>query len=468
MTDIQEHLNIIQVSTADIGGGAESSAWNLFKYYQLMGHNSWLSVGHKFTDDQNVLEIPNNKCCNRWAKMWCGFADLIAPLSKQTREGNHLRGVLSAIANHGKWIRKQKGCEDFDFPGTWKLLQLTAQPPHIIHCHNLHGQYFDLRVLPWLSHQVPVILNLRDAWLLSGHCAHSFNCQKWKTGCNQCPDLNIYPSIKRDAAYLNWRRKSQIYQRSRLYITTPSYWLMTKVQQSMLNGFEYKVIPNSVDTKIFCLGDRTLARTKLGLPADAKILLFVANCISNNPWKDYDTIYTVVQQIVSKRTYDKIVLLCLGARSEQDKTAKNYIRFIPFKYDPKIVAEYYRAADICIHAAKEETFGKVVAEAMSCGTPVVATAVGGIPEQIKNGITGLLVPPGKTRDMAAAINRLLDDRPLRLQMGKSAEIDAHKRFSLEHQAMSFLDWYEEILQDWLEKGKSALSSNKRVACAAKS
>jgi glycosyltransferase involved in cell wall biosynthesis len=133
-----------------------------------------------------------------------------------------------------------------------------------------------------------------------------------------------------------------------------------------------------------------------------------------------------------------------------------------------MVAEYYKAADICIHSAKEETFGKVVAEAMSCGIPIVATAVGGIPEQIKNGITGLLVPQGKPQNMTAAVNSLLDDEPLRLRMGKSAKIDAHKRFSLEHQAMSFLNWYEEILQDWSEREKGVLSPNKRFASAAES
>ena len=63
---------------------------------------------------------------------------------------------------------------------------------------------------------------------------------------------------------------------------------------------------------------------------------------------------------------------------------------------------YYQAADIYIHAAKADTFPNVVLEALACGLPVVATAVGGIPEQIDHERTGFLVPPGDAAGMAEA------------------------------------------------------------------
>src|SRR5439155_11546406 len=111
------------------------------------------------------------------------------------------------------------------------------QRPDLVHCHNLHAKYFDLRVLPWLSRQVPVVLTLHDAWMLSGLCCHSFDCERWRTGCGQCPHLTLYPTIYPgipDATHLNWKRKRKIYRRSRLYVATPSRWLMQKVKQSIL------------------------------------------------------------------------------------------------------------------------------------------------------------------------------------------------------------------------------------------
>src|SRR5207248_4324578 len=137
------------------------------------------------------------------------------------------------------------GREDFHFPGTRRLLTLTAERPDVVHAHNLHGGYFDLRALPSLSAQVPLILTLHDAWMLSGHCAHSFDCERWRTGCGHCPDLTIFPAIERDATAYNWRRKRSIYSKSKLYISAPSRWLMQRVEDStlQLGAKECRVIP---------------------------------------------------------------------------------------------------------------------------------------------------------------------------------------------------------------------------------
>ena len=169
-------LSVLQVNTADVGGGAEAVAWNLFQAYRRAGNTSQLAVGHRRTDDPDVLPI-------------------------QSRRGkSRLR----------QWLARWRGHEDFDFPGTWSLLSLSKRPPDIIHCHNLHGFYFDLNTLAWLSGHVPVIVTLHDAWLLSGHCAHSFDCTRWQTGCGNCPDLSIYPSVLRDGTAFNWQRKAGI------------------------------------------------------------------------------------------------------------------------------------------------------------------------------------------------------------------------------------------------------------------
>jgi len=87
------------------------------------------------------------------------------------------------------------------------------------------------------------VLTLHDAWLLAGHYAHSFDCNYWKIGCGSCPDLSIYPVIRRDATAYNWQRKAEIYRTSRLYAFTPSQWLMDWVNQSMLK-------PGAVASKV--------------------------------------------------------------------------------------------------------------------------------------------------------------------------------------------------------------------------
>ena len=210
MTDARA-LRILQISTGDLLGGAERIAWNLFERYRRLGHASWLAVGDKRTCDPDVLLVSGHQSA--------GTATLPASTSgpspvKVWREAR--KRLPSLSGRFGSMVERFEnhwGFEDFRYPETWNVLDLVQPRPDIVHCHNLHGGYFDLRALPWLSRQVPLVLTLHDAWLLSGHCAHSFDCERWKIGCGRCPDLSIVPAIRRDATAFNWRRKQRLYER---------------------------------------------------------------------------------------------------------------------------------------------------------------------------------------------------------------------------------------------------------------
>jgi glycosyltransferase involved in cell wall biosynthesis len=112
----------------------------------------------------------------------------------------------------------------------------------------------------------------------------------------------------------------------------------------------------------------------------------------------------------------------------------------------KLVAQYYRASDLYIHVAKAETFPNTVLEAMACGVPVIASNVGGIPEQVDDGITGLLIPAQNAELMARSARLLLKDPDLREKMGKAAIQKVKDHFTLEHQVQQYVKWYEEILK----------------------
>ena len=440
-------LNIVQVNSVDLGGGAAKVAWNLFQTYRKKKHSSWMVVGSKFSNNPFVRELDHDPyrkgLPGALAKIW-------KPVRRFEPEQTNLRTLhrwMLLLADRQRMNHRWMGVEDFEFPATAHLFDLIPTKPDILHLHNLHGDYFDLRELGNLSHRVPVVITMHDAWLLSGHCAHSFNCERWITGCGDCPDLRIPPPIRKDASRDNWQRKREIFANSRLYIAAPSEWLMQKIEQSMLMPaiVDKKIISNGVDLSIFHPGDKAQARASLGIPDDMKVILIAGNHIRRDIFKDYPTLQSSLTILAGQHQGRQILMINLGEDGTSESSDSIQIRSVGYQHDPRVVARYYQASDLVIHPARADTFPTTILEAMACGTPVIATAVGGVPEQIEDGITGFLVPTANAQAMAARTGQLLNNEDLCHQMGKIAAETAFRRFDIQRQAQCYLDWYKEII-----------------------
>lgn len=441
MTDVH---TILQINTRDRRGGAEQVAWNLFQAYQARGRTSWLAVGKKYSNDPNVWEMTNAPyATSRWTRSWLRLSEALSPL----RSRNGWKGIAASqaqlylIAQPAARRQRRQGYEDFTYPGTKQLLAQLPVRPDVVHCHNLHGDYFDLTALPWLSRQRPVLLHLHDTWLLSGHCAQPLDCTRWQRGCGACPYLTIYPALAKDNTAANWQRKQAIYAASRLYVVTVSQWLLDQVQQSMLPSARTRVIHNGIDLTVFKPGEQQAARRALGLPPTARIVLFSVH----SAFADL----TTLQNALSRVQGEALLFIGIGGQGAATRQwgqgqviAPGYIR------TPTEMANYYRAADLYLQITRADSFPTTVLEALACGTPVVATAIGGIPEQIRHRETGLLIPAQDDTALCTAIQELLQDNEQRTRMGMAAAGDSHRRFGLEHQIDQFLALYEEIAVDW--------------------
>jgi glycosyltransferase involved in cell wall biosynthesis len=225
---------------------------------------------------------------------------------------------------------------------------------------------------------------------------------------------------------------------------------MDMVEHSILAPgiVDTRVIPNGVDISLFRPGDRRAARASLGLPPDTPLLLTTGIALGRNDWKDVATLRASLLDLAQAWPGTSATLVVLGTE-EGDVPLPGAldVRFAGFEQDPATVAEYYRAADIYVHASRADTFPLSVLEALASGTPVIASSVGGIPEQIEDGQHGFLVPPGDHRRLAAAIARLLDDEDARTRMASEGLHRAQERFDLERQVAAYVDWYGALLEE---------------------
>lgn len=438
-------LKILQVASHELAGGAARIAWSLNAKLIERGYASTLVVGTKRSDDDNVLVFDNNRLRNPWSRNWYRIEDKLTSKGVRILPGA-ARGI-GLIGEPRRALDRFRGIEDFHYPATKELPGLKQKESHLIHLHNLHGQYFDLRMLPQISNSYPTLITLHDEWMYTGHCAYTLDCERWRIGCGSCPDLNIYPSIRLDKTVDNLKRKSSIFNDSRLWITAPSKWLMDKAKESVLQRamVQGRVIRNGVDLEIFKPNPvQERLRKNMGIPVNSWVVLFVGFQTKSHPFKDYSTMAAAVSQLPVKIAGREVVFVCLGEKAKSIRLGNTLTMFAEGVPSAGEVTEYYNASDVYIHAARADTYPTTILEAMACGLPVVATSIGGIPEQVENDKTGFLVPPGDAVAMSARLLSLLSNSDLLDRMGNEAERKAKIEFGIERMMDEYIALYSEI------------------------
>ncbi len=434
-------MNILLLNTYDKGGGAEKVASDLLRAYRAAGHDARMFVRYKRGADDNVFPLDAYQNTNFWSRPLAG-------MDKQISARDSFRGKFRLIdwlrrsAFPQRWRDRLRGIEDFNYPASRALLAGDWKPD-VVHAHNLHGDYFDLRAFEQLGKHIPIVWTLHDTWAFTGHCGHFLDCNRWLSGCGHCPDLKRPPAVRADGTAENYQTKKRIYQRSNFSVATPSQWLMSQVAESILQEKERRVIPNGVDLEIFKSGAKLSARRALNLPEAAFICIYVSYYgAQTNPYKDYTTIARAIELLTAENP--DIFFVCIGGATESARQPHSLET--GFVDDPRVMALYYQAADVLLHAAHAENFPTVILEAMACATVPLATAVGGIPEQVRDGETGFSVPRRDASGLAQRVILLKQNPALRERISAQACVAAQKHYSLDAQVTRYLDWFHNLVK----------------------
>lgn len=188
-------------------------------------------------------------------------------------------------------------------------------------------------------------------------------------------------------------------------ITAPSQWLADLSKK--ITGQECDFLPNPIDLKIFSPGDRAAARRRWGLSEGGLVILAGADSLAD-PRKSFDLLREAWR---SARRHG--VTLALFGRHGENRPGERYLGNLTT--DEEMVAAY-RAADLYVHPARMENAPCTIQESLACGTPVLAFAVGGIPEMIQSGENGFLAREVTGKSLSDCLSQAIADSAKLSQM----------------------------------------------------
>ena len=396
-------MNVLHISESDAAGGAARTAYKVHRGLEEAGHVSRMLVGRQVTHDPGIRSIKRN---NGWRA-----ADRVAGTVTNALGLQYAYFPSSNAVVRDPWFREAD------------LLQL----------HNLHGSYFGFTALPHLSRRRPTVWLLQDQWAMTGHVAYSLECERWRTGCGSCPHLDEYPRLRRDTTALLWRLKRRVYERSALTLIVPSRWMLELVEASpLLSRFPARRIPHGVDTNVFRPVPQQEARSRLGLPADRRVVLFVASHL-NERRKGLDLLERALALM-----NDPPLLALAG---EGKAPARVESRSLGAIEDDELLAHAYAAADAVAVPTIADALTQTAIESIACGTPCVSFDRGGVTDVVTHMQTGYQARFGDVDDLAQGLQTVLDGDGFGPRCRKTAEAS----FSVDLQVRRYLEVYEELI-----------------------
>jgi glycosyltransferase involved in cell wall biosynthesis len=404
-------MKILHINQSDISGGAAIAGYRLHQGLLEQGIDSKLLVGIVKTDDERVEAITR----------------------KYRVENQLFRFTYRLGFNYINLL------STFDIPQ-----HKFYQDADILNFHNLHTGYFNYLAIPKLTETKPAIFTLHDMWSFTGHCAYSYDCEKWKIGCGNCPYPDTYPAINGDNTHLEWKLKDWVYNKSNLNIVAPSQWLTEQAKASMLSRFPIHYIPNGIDTTAYQPLDTLLCKTLLDIPTNKKVLLFGAESLKDSR-KGSDLLFQALQKL-PQSLKEETILLTFGNGGETI-TSELGMPTLSLGYisSDRLKSVAFSAADLFIFPTRADNLPLVLQESMACGTPMVSFKIGGVPDLVRHNVTGYLAEPENSTDFCNGIVMLLEDEQLRQTMSENCRAIALDEYSLEMQAKRYIELYQQVL-----------------------
>lgn len=355
---------------------------------QITAYSGWGCTGRIAVGIHNALVAEGHESQIAWGRK------NTAPENLPTiKIGNKLDQQI-----HGLYTRVTDKCGFGSKRVTRDFLkQIDDYKPDLIQLHILHGYYINLELLfKYIEERnIPTVWTFHDCWAFTGHCPYFdlVGCEKWKTGCSECPQKAHHPtSWVLDNSKWNWEKKKELFTSvNNMTIVTPSEWLAGLVKQSFLKECKVEVINNGINLNNF-KPQTSEIRDKYNL-GDSILVLGVSSTWAAS--KGLDDFIRVSRALPSNY---KIILV--GVSAKQKEGLPQNIVGIERTDNIRELAALYSEANVFVNPTYEDNFPTTNIEALACGTPVIAYRTGGAREAAGN-VCGKIIEKGNVPELVA-------------------------------------------------------------------
>jgi len=284
----------------------------------------------------------------------------------------------------------------------------------------------------------PVFWTLHDMFPLTGGCHYSAGCNRFKSGCGNCPlVVNCNPE---DVSAESFEAKRKALRNHRMHVIAPSQWLLSLAQSSPLwpDNTEFTLVRYGLDLQQFKPHAKAAARSALGMDCKGMLVGFGADNIADERKGMLDLLHAL-DRLPSGLGVEAITFGS-GKLSRIPKGIKR-LHELGFIAEPERQALIYSACDFVIVPSREDNQPSVGLESLACGTPVIGTRAGGIPEYVQEGITGLLADVGDQIGLAERIAWLAANPEARQVMGQRGRLMMQREFEITRQTGIYRQLY---------------------------
>ena len=410
-------MKILQINAAADIGGAGIAAHRLHQGLRSLGIESTMLV-NKQRRSSNFVVTPSS--------IYDKVLSRVAPLLERIpgRIGK-TSGRVSA-----SWV-----------PDTLRR-RIDKLSPDILNLHWVNDGMMRIETLP--RFQQPVVWTLHDMWPFSGGEHYVGNSIRYKEGylANNRPAGETGLDINRWI----WARKRKSWSSvSNLVIVAPSQWMANCARESVLfRNYRVEVLPNGIDHDRYHPIDHAVARNILGLPENKKLILFGGVLATGDERKGFHLLIEALEKLESQSSTGEYELVVFGSPSG-DSPLSMKTHYLGRLQDDISLAIVYAAADVFVAPSLEDNLPNTVLESLSCGTPVVAFDIGGMPDMVAHMTNGYLAPGFDTSELAKGLLWVMEDGPRWKILSQKARSTVVRTFTQQHLASRYRDLYEDIL-----------------------